>query len=145
MKEKGRILGIDYGGARVGLATTDDNRLIATHLAAVKTQDVLNFLVEFALQNQILGFVLGKPMHRDGNPMPIFSEIQLFSEKLKEKFPHAFVTYLDERYTSKIASAALHAQGAKKKTKKDKGLIDMISAVILLNDYLQFHDKPKNN
>lgn len=131
-----RILCIDYGKKRCGLAVTDPLQLIATHLAAVATQELMPYIEQYCLGENVEGFVLGKPLTLNNELNAIALDIDDFKLKLKSKFPDKYIDEIDERFTSKLASQSILQSGASKKTRRDKSLVDMVSAVIILQNYL---------
>lgn len=131
-----RILCIDYGKKRCGLAVTDPLQLIATHLAAVATQELMPYIEQYCLGENVEGFVLGKPLTLNNELNAIAQDIDDFKLKLKSKFPDKYIDEIDERFTSKLASQSILQSGVSKKTRRDKSLVDMVSAVIILQNYL---------
>ena len=133
----GVLISIDYGSKKTGLATTDIKKLIASALATVQTKDVISYLKKFNERNPIEKFIVGEPKQKDGSPSIIETEISSFINSLSLNFPLISIERYDERYTSKIALDFLIKSGAKKKTRKNKNLIDKISATIILQSYLE--------
>ena len=133
----GVFISIDYGSKKTGLATTDIKKLIASALATVQTKDVISYLKKFNERNPIEKFIVGEPKQKDGSPSIIETEISSFINSLSLNFPLISIERYDERYTSKIALDFLIKSGAKKKTRKNKNLIDKISATIILQSYLE--------
>ena len=133
----GVFISIDYGSKKTGLATTDIKKLIASALATVQTKDVISYLKKFNERNPIEKFIVGEPKQKDGSPSIIETEISSFINSLSLNFPLTSIERYDERYTSKIALDFLIKSGAKKKTRKNKNLIDKISATIILQSYLE--------
>ena len=133
----GVFISIDYGSKKTGLATTDIKKLIASALATVQTKDVISYLKKFNERNPIEKFIVGEPKQKDGSPSIIESEISSFINSLSLNFPLISIERYDERYTSKIALDFLIKSGAKKKKRKNKNLIDKISATIILQSYLE--------
>ena len=135
----GRILAIDYGKVRTGLAVTDPLQIIATALETVKTDQLINYL-----QNEeVDALVLGLPLSLRSEDTPTTTMVRSFGEVLKDKFPDLPLHYIDERFTSKMASDTLISSGVKKKDRKVKGNTDLISAVIILQSYLQSKGLPR--
>ena len=132
-----RILAIDYGTKRVGLAVTDPLKIIATGLDTVATPDVLDYIQNYLEGESVELFVVGEPLHKDGNPTQIEPLVKEFVEKLKKKFPTIPIAMQDERYTSIEARNIILQSGAKKKKRRDKALVDKISAVLILQEYLE--------
>lgn len=133
----GRIIAIDYGQKRVGLAVTDELRMIATALASVQSKDVIDFLKKYIADNNVDCIVVGFPLTLQNE----FSESAKFTEPfvkhLKRIFPLIPIERIDERFTSKIAAASIREAGAKKKDRQNKSLIDKVSAVLILQSYLE--------
>ena len=133
----GVFISIDYGSKKTGLATTDIKKLIASALATIQTKDIISYLKKFNERNPIEKFIVGEPKQKDGSPSIIESEISSFINSLSLNFPLISIERYDERYTSKIALDFLIKSGAKKKKRKNKNLIDKISATIILQSYLE--------
>ena len=131
-----RILAIDYGGRRTGIASTDPFQMIASAVGTVDTREVIDFLKNYCAKEEVEAFVVGQPMRLDGRPSDIEVEILAFIEKLKEAIPNKPVFRINETYTSKISMQALIASGVKKKDRRDKRLLDSVSATLILQDYL---------
>ncbi|MRM83208.1 Holliday junction resolvase RuvX [Riemerella anatipestifer] len=132
----GQILAIDYGKARTGIAATDDMKLIASGLATVPTGELLLFLSEYIRSNVVEAVVVGYPVDLKGNVSEVETSILEFIEKFKTQFPEIEVRRLDERFTSKMASFFISQSGKNKKQRQEKGLIDKISATIILQNFL---------
>ncbi len=137
----GVLIGIDFGKKRTGLAHTDPSQIIASGLDTMDTPSVIPFLKNFQKETTIEKFIVGQPKHRDGKPSEVEHEILHFIDRLQKEFPKIVVTRQDERYTSKMALNSLIETGAKKKKRKDKGLIDEISATLILQSYLTSNKK----
>ena len=133
----GVFISIDYGSKKTGLATTDIKKLIASALATIQTKDTISYLKKFNERNPIEKFIVGEPKQKDGSPSIIETEISSFINSLSLNFPLISIERYDERYTSKIALDILIKSGAKKKKRKNKNLIDKISATIILQSYLE--------
>lgn len=133
----GRIMAIDYGKVRTGLAVTDPVRIIATALTTVETPTLLNYLKEYCAREEVDMFVVGEAKHLDGSPSESMQYIEPFVAKLKETFPEKEVARVDERFTSKMAFQTMIDSGLKKKQRRDKGMIDQIAATIMLQDYMR--------
>jgi putative holliday junction resolvase len=133
----GRIVAIDYGQKRVGLAVTDESQIIATSLTTVPTAELMDFLKDYLSKNSVECFVVGEPKQMDNSPSESTRFIEPFIRRLKESFPGIPVERVDERFTSKMAVQSIRDSGAKKKTRQDKSLIDTVSATILLQSYLE--------
>ncbi|MDY3548262.1 Holliday junction resolvase RuvX [Riemerella anatipestifer] len=133
----GQILAIDYGKARTGIAATDDMKLIASGLATVPAGELLSFLSEYIRGNAVEAVVVGYPVDLKGNVSEVETSILEFIEKFKTQFPEIEVHRLDERFTSKMASFFISQSGKNKKQRQEKGLIDKISATIILQNFLE--------
>lgn len=136
-QELGRILAIDYGQKRVGLAVTDELCMIAGALASVHSKDVIAFLKDYISHEQVDCFVVGYPLTMQNQLSDSARFTEPFVKHLKKIFPLIPVERIDERFTSKIATAAILESGAKKKVRQDKSLVDKVSAVIILQSYLE--------
>ncbi len=132
----GQILAIDYGKARCGLAATDDFQIIASGLTTVLTPEIFTFLEDYLGKNTVDSIVVGMPTDLKGNLSEVESDILKFIEKFQEKFPKVEVHRLDERFTSKMASFFISQSGKSKKKREEKGLIDKVSATIILQNFL---------
>ena len=133
----GRILSIDYGQKRVGIAVTDPLKIIANGLTTVSTGEIFKFLAEYTTKETVELFVVGLPKKMNNEASDSMRLIEPFVRGLKNKFPSIPVQMVDERFTSVLAHRALLEGGAKKKTRQNKGLIDEISATIILQSYLE--------
>lgn len=133
----GQILAIDYGKKRCGLAATDDLKIIASGLETVETKDLMTYLQSYFTQNNVEGIVVGLPTDLKGVLSGIEVDIQGFIEEFKKNSPQVEIHRLDERFTSKIASYFISQSGKNKKQRQDKGLIDKISATLILQQYLE--------
>lgn len=132
-----RIIGIDYGAKRVGLAVTDPLKIIANPLDTVRKIDLFDFLQKYIEQEEVEAIVVGEPTQKDGSASPIESEIKGFIRNFKKKYPEIEVFREDERYTSVMAQDAILQAGVKKKGRRDKSLVDRVSASLILNSFLQ--------
>lgn len=137
LMEMGRIMAIDYGRVRTGLAVTDPERIIATALTTVDTPTLLPYLKDYCTREVVDVFVVGEAKHMDGTASESMIYIEPFVEKLKATFPNKEVARFDERYTSKIAFRTMIDSGLKKKDRRNKGMIDQIAATIILQDYMR--------
>jgi putative Holliday junction resolvase len=131
-----RIIALDYGKQRTGIAVTDELQLIASGLTTVNTKELLQFLKDYAAREKIARIVVGEPKQRDNSPSESEETIQVFLKRLKESFPLIPVDRQDERFTSKLAFQTMVNSGLKKKKRQNKGLIDEISATLILQSYL---------
>jgi len=132
-----RILAIDYGKKRTGIAVTDNLQMIAGGLATVETKELEKFLTDYMAKEDVAIIVVGKPTQMDGTDSENMRRIEPFFNRLKKLFPDKQVTYYDERFTSVLAHQAMLQSGISKKARQDKALVDKISATIILEDYLQ--------
>ncbi len=134
----GRILAIDYGVRRTGLAVSDPLRLIAGGLATVETKQLERFLADYFQKEAVDVIVLGKPMQMDGSPSETWRFIEPLSRRLKAAYPDKEVLFYDERFTSVLAHRAMIDGGMKKMARRDKAVVDKIAATIILEDFLQY-------
>jgi len=132
----GQILAIDYGKARTGIAVTDDMQIIASGLTTVETPKMVDFLKTYFSENAVEEIVIGLPTDLKGNMSDIETEIQKFILVFEKEFPDKKINRLDERFTSKMASFFISQSGKSKKQRQEKGLIDKVSATILLQNFL---------
>lgn len=133
----GRILAIDYGTKRTGIAVTDTLRIIATPLDTVLTKDLMTFLKNYLQKEPVDEFVVGMPKTLRNEDSEIAPLVRLFVEELKKNFPGKPVHLADERFTSVLAQRALIEGGMKKKDRQVKGNVDKISATIILQSFMQ--------
>ena len=133
----GQILAVDFGKKRCGLAATDDLRIIASGLDTVETSVLMEYLKKYFEKNTVDELVIGLPMDLKGNMSEVEQDIQKFIEELKNEFPEVSVERFDERFTSKIASYFISQSGKNKKQRQEKGLIDKVSATLILQQYLE--------
>ena len=131
-----RLLAIDYGARRTGIAVTDPLQIIATSLETVDTDKLMTFLKSYCDKEEVEAFVVGQPFRLDGRPSEIESAILEFIDKLKKEIPGRPIYRVDETYTSKISQQSLIQSGVKKKKRQDKRLLDSVSATLILQDYL---------
>jgi len=132
----GRILCIDYGRKRVGIAVSDPTRIIANGLKTVPTGEIWTFLEDYLSNESIIKFVVGYPKTLNNDPSESIIYINPFIRKLRDKYGTIPVELVDERFTSKLAKQTMIDGGAKKKTRQNKALVDMISATIILQSFL---------
>jgi len=130
-------LAIDYGKKRTGLAETDDLRLVASPLATVETARLWPFLENYLQQNRVEKIIVGEPFREDGTHNPLEADIRGFIRRFRKRFPGIEVVREDERYTSKMAFDTLLAGGAGRKKRRDKSMLDKISAAIILQSYME--------
>lgn len=134
----GRILSVDYGKKRTGLAVTDPLQIIANGLVTVATSELFDFLNDYIKRETVDRIVVGRPLQLNGEPSENLTRVEQFVNRWKKAVPNIPVEYYDERFTSAIAHQAMIDGGVKKKTRReDKGLIDEISATIILQDYMR--------
>ena len=132
-----QIMAIDYGKKRCGIAATDDMQIIASAVDTVETSKIFDFLKNYFQLNRVEGLVLGLPKDLKGNMNEIEVEISIFVENFKKSYPKIKVFRIDERFTSKMASFYISQSGKSKKKQQEKGLIDRISATIILQNFLE--------
>jgi putative holliday junction resolvase len=131
-----RILALDFGLKRTGIAITDENNIIAYGLTTVDSAELMSFLARIVTEKNIGTIVLGEPKRMDLSDSHASENVRLLKIALVEKFPQLKIELIDERFTSKLAMQSLHQSGASKKDKKNKALIDEISATIILQSYM---------
>ena len=129
-----RILCLDYGGKRTGVAVTDPLQIIATTLGVVETSALMAFLKEYVTANEVERVLIGYPLNLDGTPTHATPLVEAFIKKWTKEMPAIPLEKVDERYSSKLASAAIAGMGLKKKARERKGIIDEVSATMLLQD-----------
>lgn len=132
-----RILAIDYGKKRTGLAVTDPLKIIATGLTTVESGKLILFLKNYFATEQVERIIIGEPKNLDDSPTHATPLVEKCIGDLEKNFPGIPIERVDERYTSKLASRAMLEMGLKKKQRRDKALVDEIAATILLQDYLR--------
>lgn len=132
----GRIIGLDYGKVRTGIAVTDELQLIASGLTTVLTSDLLPFLKEYVREEKVTSFVVGEPKQMNNTPSESETLIAPFIRVLKQSFPEIPVYRQDERFTSQMAVKSMVASGMKKKNRREKAMVDEISATLILQGYL---------
>ena len=133
----GRIVAIDYGQKRTGLAVTDELKIIATGLTTVRTVDLMDFLKEYVKRNNVECFVVGEPKQMNNTPSESAVYIEPFVKALRTGFPAIAVARMDERFTSIMATRAIREAGLKKIDRQDKALVDTVSATIILQSYME--------
>jgi len=133
----GQILAVDFGKKRCGLAATDDLRIIASGLDTVETSVLMEYLRKYFEKNTVDEVVIGLPTDLKGNMSEVEQDIQKFIEEFKSEFSEVSVVRFDERFTSKIASYFISQSGKNKKQRQEKGLIDKVSATLILQQYLE--------
>jgi putative Holliday junction resolvase len=132
-----RILAIDYGKKRTGLAVTDPLKIIASGLTTVDTQQLFDFLKAYIAKEEVEKIIIGLPYHLDGNATDATASVLHCIRRLKNSFPAIPIVSVDEQFSSKMASRAMVDMGMKKKDRQKKELIDEIAATILLQEYMQ--------
>lgn len=141
----GRILALDYGTKRTGIAVTDSLQIIATALETVRTHRLLAFLSDYCLREKVVLFVLGMPKNLDLSDTKTTQAVRTLEKQLKKQFPQIPVCLTDERFTSKIALDAMRRGGMKKKDRREKGAVDKISAVLILQSYLEARENRRGS
>jgi len=132
-----RILSIDYGKKRTGLAVTDPLQLIAGGLATVSTSELFDWLQRYIATETVERIVIGEPRQPNGQPSENMARVEQFVNRWRKAVPTVPIEYYDERFTSVLAHQAMLQGGLRKKARQDKGLVDEISATIILEDYLR--------
>ncbi len=132
-----RILALDYGTKRTGIAVTDELQIIASGLTTVETKELLLFLNDYFTEETVELVLVGEPKQRDGTHSNVEEEIRKFLLKFSKKFPKVPLQRVDERFTSKMAFQTMIDSGLTKRQRQNKALIDEISATIILQTYLQ--------
>ncbi|GAA4804877.1 Holliday junction resolvase RuvX [Olivibacter ginsenosidimutans] len=130
-------MAFDYGTKRIGIAVTDPLQLIATALTTIHPNAVITYLTDYFSKENVSTFVVGMPKRLDGTDSQSAMHVKGFIRLLKKHFPQIPIQTIDERFTSKMASASIAQSGLKKHKRQDKGLVDSVSAVIILQDYMR--------
>ncbi len=133
-----RILSIDYGQKRTGIAVTDDFQIIASGLTTIPSKDIIAFLKTYFSKENVETVIIGEPKQMNGLPSESTEIIEKFITQFHTEFPNMKMERIDERFTSKMAFQTMIDSGLKKKQRQNKGLIDEIAATILLQDYLNY-------
>lgn len=136
-----RIVAIDYGNKRTGIAVTDPLKIIATGLSTISSEILIWYLKDYFKQEEVEEILLGYPLNLDGSNTDITEKVKKIYVQLQRIFSDKKITLWDERFTSKMASAVIAQSGLKKKVKQSKSLIDKLSAVILLQGYMEWLQK----
>ena len=131
-----RIVGIDYGRARVGVAVSDPLRIFASPVETVPSAKIIEYLKKYALSETVERFVVGWPLNMNGAPAQAAPDVEAFLKQLRKAFPDVPVSLEDERFTSVLAHRAMIDGGMKKSERRDKNSVDRISAAIILQSYL---------
>ncbi|KZE80271.1 MAG: Holliday junction resolvase RuvX [Myroides sp.] len=132
-----RLLSIDFGKKRTGIAVTDDFQIIASGLTTVDTEQLLPFLKDYFSKENVEKVIIGEPKRLNNEPSEVVPLLNSFIEKFKQSFPTMPVERIDERFTSKMAFQTMIDSGLKKKQRQNKALIDEIAATIILQDYMR--------
>ena len=130
-------MAFDFGTKRLGIAVTDPFKIFATALTTIHPKDIVVFLQAYLQTEQVEVFVLGEPKQMDGKPSQSAPEVRGFATVLKKNFPDIRLEMMDERFTSKIASATIAQSGLKKVARQNKSLVDSVAATIILQSYLE--------
>jgi len=133
----GRILALDYGAKRTGIAITDELQLIASGLTTVNTKEIFDFLKTYLSAENVELLIIGEPKQKDGTHPDIETEIKSFLSKFHRQYPKMPIKRVDERFTSKMAFQTMIDSGLKKKQRRNKALLDEIAATIILQEYLR--------
>ena len=136
-----RILSIDYGKKRTGLAVTDPLKIIPNGLATVATSTLIDFLKDYLSRESVERVVIGEPRQMNGEASENLARVQQFVARFKKLFPTVPIEFYDERFTSVLAHRAIIDSGIGKKARRNKALVDEISATIILQDYLQMRNR----
>ena len=132
-----RIISVDYGKKRTGLAVTDPLQIIAGGLATVATHELFDYLCQYVEREQVERIVIGEPHQPNGQPSENLERVRQFVNRWRKAMPQIPIEYYDERFTSVLAHQAMLDGGLKKKARQDKALVDEISATIILQDYMR--------
>jgi len=132
-----RILSIDYGKKRTGIAVTDPLQIIANGLATVSTSELFDYLKNYISQEEVERVIIGKPLQTNGLPSENMQRVEQFVNRWRKAMPAIPIEYVDERFTSVLAHQVMIDGGLRKKARQDKALVDRISATIILEDYLR--------
>ncbi|HUW07795.1 MAG TPA: Holliday junction resolvase RuvX [Williamwhitmania sp.] len=141
----GRIVGIDYGRKRVGVAITDTLQIVAQGITTVHSSEIIDYLKDYFSKEDVELVVVGYPRQMNNTPSEGARFVQEFLNRMKKVFPDMPVSLVDERFTSKIATRAILDSGAKKKERMNKELVDMVSASLILQSYLEARSYRKND
>jgi putative Holliday junction resolvase len=141
----GRIIGVDYGLKRIGLAVTDPMQIFASPLTTVSPAEFDNFIRDYMKTSEVEAFVIGYPVQMNNKPSESVTYINPFIKKLKKTYPEKDIHLADERFTSQMALDTMIAGGVKKKNRQDKSMVDKISASIILQSFLDNRANKKEN
>ncbi len=134
--KRGRILSIDYGRTRVGLAATDPLQIIVSGIGTIESKTFRDWLTTYLENETVVKIVFGKPVHKDGNPTFLWKDIQKEMIYIRKQYPEIFIDHADESFTSSEARSIIFQSGMKKKKRRDKKTVDKVSAVLILQRYL---------
>ena len=132
-----RVLSVDYGKKRTGLAVTDPLQIVAGGLVTVATSDLMRFITEYCQKEEVETIVFGEPSQPNGQPSENLNRVRTFVGQLKKNMPDINIEWYDERFTSVLAHRTMIDAGLRKKARQNKELVDEISATIILQDYLE--------
>ena len=132
-----RLLALDYGTKRVGIAVTDELQMIASGLCTVRTHDCMDFLIEYLSKESVSTIVMGIPKNLRNQNTDATPYVKGFAKQIRKQFPEMKVEFIDERFTSKIAFQSMIDAGLKKKARQDKALVDEVSATLILQSYME--------
>jgi putative Holliday junction resolvase len=141
----GRIIGVDYGVKRIGLAVTDPLQIFASPLTTVSPAEFDKFIIEYLKKNEVDAFVIGYPVQMNNTASESVIHINPFIKKLKKTYPDKHIHLADERFTSQMALRTMIDGGVKKKDRQDKSMVDKISASIILQSFLDTRSNKKEN
>ncbi|MCL4118255.1 UNVERIFIED_CONTAM: hypothetical protein GTU68_012156, partial [Idotea baltica] len=134
-----RILAIDYGTKKTGIAVTDPLQIVVGGLDTLPTSELMDFLVDYVGREDVSKIVIGYPLHPDGNPAQLVPTIERLAKQIGKKFSLIEIVFHDESFTSKQAKEIILQSGHKKKKRRDKTLVDKVSAILILQDYLKHY------
>lgn len=132
----GRIVGLDFGTKKCGIAATDNLRIIVSAVGTINTAEIFNFFEKYLSEEEVDKLVVGHPKHRDGTDTYLIKNINIFVEEIKRKYPALEIDFEDERMTSVQAKEIILKSGIRKSKRRDKTLVDKVSAVLILQRYL---------
>jgi putative Holliday junction resolvase len=132
-----RLMAFDYGSKRIGVAVTDSLQIIATSLTTIHPKDAIDYIKKYLVSEEVAAFILGEPKQMDGSASQSAQQVKGFATLLKKNFADIPIEMIDERFTSKMASAAIAQSGLKKSDRQKKELVDAVAAVIILQSYLE--------
>jgi putative Holliday junction resolvase len=130
-------MAFDYGSKRIGVAVTDSLQIIATSLTTIHPKDAIDYIKKYLVSEEVEAFILGEPKQMDGSASQSAQQVKGFATLLKKNFADIPIEMIDERFTSKMASAAIAQSGLKKSDRQKKELVDAVAAVIILQSYLE--------